>query len=108
MLRPGLRLEEVVPTAQQNVASSFSASNPNQRHSGFFAASGLGRRTVLVNAKKTGIQVRPAAKNIYLLLSRIKKKRAVPLPRLPKIDSGLFAAWHNLRYTSFLHREKPE
>ena len=86
----------------------FIINNLKQRHSGFFAVFGLHRRTVLYNAKKTGIQIRPAAMNAHFPSYKIHLTRAVPHSRLPKIDSGLFAAWHNLRYTSFLHREKPE
>ena len=82
--------------------------NPKHCHSGFFAISGLDRRTVLYNAKKTGIQIQPAVTNAHLPFLKIQMTRAVPHSRLPKIDSGLFAAWHTLRYTSFLHREKPE
>ena len=86
----------------------FIINNLKQRHSGFFAVFGLHRRTVLYNAKKTGIQIRPAAMNAISHFIKIHRTRAVPHARLSKIDSGLFAAWHTLRYMSFLHREKPE
>ena len=86
----------------------FIINNLKQRHSGFFAVFGLHRRTVLYNAKKTGIQIRPAAMNAISHFIKIHRTRAVPHARLPKIDSGLFAAWHTLRYMSFSHREKPE
>ena len=48
----------------------FIINNLKQRHSGFFAVFGLHRRTVLYNAKKTGIQIRPAAMNA---ISHLKK-----------------------------------
>ena len=43
----------------------FIINNLKQRHSGFFAVFGQHRRTVLYNAKKTGIQIRPAAMNAH-------------------------------------------
>jgi hypothetical protein len=43
----------------------FIKNNLKQRHSGFFAVVGLHRRTVLYNAKKAGIQIRPAAMNAH-------------------------------------------
>jgi len=46
--------------------SPFIINDLKHRHSGFFAITGSGRRTVLENAKKTGIQVRPAAMNTML------------------------------------------
>jgi len=63
---------------------------------------------VLNNAKKTGIQIQPAVMNTQFPSRKIQKARAVPAPRIQKLDSGLFAAWYTLRYTSLLHREKPE
>ena len=45
--------------------SRFIINNLKQRHSGFFAVFGQHRRTVLYNAKKTGIQIRPAAMNVH-------------------------------------------
>ena len=43
----------------------FIINNLMQRHSVFFAVFGQHRRTVLYNAKKTGIQIRPAAMNAH-------------------------------------------
>jgi len=43
----------------------FIINNLKQRHSGFFAVFGQHRRTLLYNAKKTGIQIRPAAMNAH-------------------------------------------
>ncbi len=91
-----------------NVPSSFITNNANHCHSGFFAKVDLGRRTVLDNAKKTGIQIEPAVMNIQFPSRKTQRMRPIPHPQPQELDSGLFAAWHPLRYTSFFHREKPE
>ncbi|OQB38854.1 MAG: hypothetical protein BWY09_01229 [Candidatus Hydrogenedentes bacterium ADurb.Bin179] len=91
-----------------NVPSSFITNNANHCHSGFFAKVDLGRSTVLDNAKKTGIQIRPAVMNTQVPSRKAQRMRPIPHPRPQELDSGLFAAWHPLRYTSFFHREKPE
>ncbi len=43
---------------------------------------------------------------------RLRRNKNVPLSFITNnanhCHSGLFAAWHPLRYTSFFHREKPE
>jgi hypothetical protein len=49
-----------------------------------------------------------AAINAMFPSRKIVQLRAVPHLRFEKLDSGLFAAWPPLPYTSFFHREKPE
>jgi hypothetical protein len=66
-------------------------------HSGFFAISGSGRRTVLDNAKNTGIQIGPAAMNTQFPSRKTQRMRPIPHPRLQELDSGLFAVWHPRR-----------
>ena len=80
----------------------------NHCHSDFFAIANSGRRTVLDNVKNTGIQIGPVAMNTQFPSRRTQRMRPIPHPRPQELDSGLFAAWHPLRYTSFFHREKPE
>jgi len=77
-------------------------------HSGFFAIADSGRRTVLDNAKNTGIQIGSAAMNTQFPSRKTQQMRPIPHSRPQELDSGLFAAWHPLRYTFFFHREKPE
>jgi len=53
----------------------FIINNLKQRHSGFFAVFGQHRRTALDNAKKTGIQIRPAAMNAHFPSQKYSQRR---------------------------------